>query len=60
MVGNILVIANWLAEKGIPEKANWIQENFLTGTAIAVITREDSLSDYFQCNCPRRTEHFQP
>jgi hydrogenase-4 membrane subunit HyfE len=37
MAGNILLIANWLAEKGVPEKANWIRENFLTGTAIAVI-----------------------
>ncbi|HML75742.1 MAG TPA: hypothetical protein PKB02_14730 [Anaerohalosphaeraceae bacterium] len=37
MAGNILVIANWLAAKGIPEKANWIRENFLTGTAITVI-----------------------
>jgi len=23
MAGNILVIANWMAAKGIPEKANW-------------------------------------
>lgn len=34
---NLLLIANWLAEKGVPEKANWLRENFLTGTAIAVI-----------------------
>jgi hypothetical protein len=34
---NIIVVANWLAEKGIDEKANWIREEFLTGTAIAVI-----------------------
>jgi hypothetical protein len=37
MAGNILVIGNWLAEKGVPEKANWLRENFLTGTAITVI-----------------------
>jgi hydrogenase-4 membrane subunit HyfE len=37
MAGNIIVIANWLAAKGIPEKATWIRENFLTGTAITVI-----------------------
>lgn len=37
MAGNILVIANWLAAKGIPEKANWIREHFMTGTAITVI-----------------------
>ncbi len=34
---DVLLIANWLAEKGVPEKANWLRENFLTGTAITVI-----------------------
>jgi len=34
---NILLVANWLTEKGVPEKANWLRENFLTGTAITVI-----------------------
>ena len=37
LAGNILLVANWLAERGVPEKANWLRENFLTGTAIAVI-----------------------
>jgi len=37
LAGNMLLIANWLAEKGVPEKANWLRENFLTGTAITVI-----------------------
>lgn len=37
LVGNILLVANWLAENGIEEKANWIRQEFLTGTAIAVI-----------------------
>ena len=37
LAGNILVVANWLAEKGVEQKANWLQEEFLTGTAIAVI-----------------------
>ena len=37
LAGNVLLVANWLAEKGVPEKANWLRENFLTGTAIAVI-----------------------
>ena len=36
LAGNVLVIANWLAEKGVPEKAHWIRENYLTGTTIAV------------------------
>ena len=37
LAGDVLLVANWLAEKGIPEKANWLRENFLTGTAFAVI-----------------------
>jgi len=37
LVGNILLIVNWLAEEGINEKANWLCEEFLTGTAITVI-----------------------
>lgn len=37
LAGNALLIANWLSEKGVPEKANWLRENFLTGTAVTVI-----------------------
>ena len=37
LAGNVLLVANWLAEKGVPEKANWLRENYLTGTAITVI-----------------------
>jgi multisubunit Na+/H+ antiporter MnhE subunit len=37
LAANILIVANWLVEKGIDEKANWIRQEFLTGTAIAVI-----------------------
>ena len=37
LAGNILVVANWLAESGIAEKANWLRHEFLTGTSIAVI-----------------------
>jgi len=37
LAGNILVVANWIAERGVEQKANWIREHFLTGTAIAVI-----------------------
>jgi len=36
LAGNILIVANWLAEKGVDEKATWIREEFLTGTAIVV------------------------
>ena len=37
LAGNLLVVANWLAEKGVEQKAHWLREEFLTGTAIAVI-----------------------
>ena len=37
LAGNILFIAQWLADKGVPETAHWIRQEFLTGTAIAVI-----------------------
>ena len=37
LAGNILLVANWLAEKGIEQRANWVREEFLTGIAIAVI-----------------------
>lgn len=37
LAGNVLLIANWLSEKGVPEKANWVRENFLTGTAVTII-----------------------
>lgn len=37
LMANILVVANWLAEKELAEKANWLREEFLTGTAIAVV-----------------------
>ena len=37
LAGNIVIIANWLAENGVQEKAHYLKENFLTGTAITVI-----------------------
>ncbi len=37
LAANILVVANWIAETGIAERAGWIRQEFLTGTAIAVI-----------------------
>jgi len=36
LLGNILVVANWLTEKGFADKANWIRQEFLTGTAITI------------------------
>jgi len=37
LMANVLVVANWLAEKGVAEKAGWLRKEFLTSTAIAVI-----------------------
>jgi hypothetical protein len=37
LTANILVVANWISDTGIAEKAGWIRREFLTGTAIAVI-----------------------
>jgi len=37
LMANILVVANWIAETGIAEKAGWLRKEFLTGSAIAVI-----------------------
>ncbi len=37
LLANIVVVTNWLIEKGVDEKANWVRYEFLTGTAITVI-----------------------
>ena len=37
LLGNILVVANWIANTGIAEKANWLRNEFLTGTAVTII-----------------------
>ena len=37
LMANILVVANWISDTGVAEKAGWIRREFLTGTAIAVI-----------------------
>ena len=61
LAGNVLLVANWLSEKGVPEKANWLRENFFTGTAIAVIVtllfllvtpKSNSKSLGFMHRCP--------
>lgn len=36
LTANILVVANWISDTGIAEKAGWLRKEFLTGTAIAV------------------------
>ena len=43
LMANIVLVANWLSEKGLPEFANHIRSNYLTGTAITVI------DDYSYC-----------
>ena len=37
LMANILIVANWIADSGVAEKAGWIRREFLTGTAAAVI-----------------------
>jgi hypothetical protein len=37
LAGNILFVANWLAEKGVVDWAKNIRTEYLTGTAITII-----------------------
>lgn len=37
LVGNILLVAHWLSEKGVVDWARNIREEYLTGTAITII-----------------------
>ena len=37
LVANIIVVANWISDTGVAEKAGWVRREFLTGTAVAVI-----------------------
>ncbi len=37
MAANIVVIANWLADTGVEQKASYVKEQFLTGTALTII-----------------------
>jgi len=37
LTANILVVANWISDTGISEKAGWVRREFLTGTAMGVI-----------------------
>jgi len=36
LLGNIILVANWLAEQGIVDVARYIRAEFLTGTAITI------------------------
>jgi hypothetical protein len=37
LLGNILLVANWLAERGVVDWARDVRSEYLTGTAIAII-----------------------
>lgn len=37
LLGNILFVANWLAEKGIVDWARSIRSEYLTGTTVTII-----------------------
>jgi len=37
LLGNILLVANWLAERGVVDWARNIRSEYLTGTAITII-----------------------
>jgi len=37
LVSNVLLVANWLSEKGVVDWAKNIRAEYLTGTAIAII-----------------------
>jgi len=37
LLGNILFVANWLAEKGVVDWAHHIRAEYLTGTAVTII-----------------------
>ena len=50
LLGNILMVAHWLAEQGVIDLARNIRTQYLTGTALTII------DDYSYCtsssNCP--------
>ena len=37
LLGNILLVANWLAERGLVDWARNIRSEYLTGTAVMII-----------------------
>ena len=37
LIGNVLFVANWLADKGVVDWAKNIRTEYLTGTAITII-----------------------
>jgi hypothetical protein len=37
LLGNVVLVANWLAEKGVVDWAGYIRAEYLTGTAVTII-----------------------
>ena len=37
LLGNILLVANWLADKGVVDWARGLRSEYLTGTAVTII-----------------------
>ena len=37
LIGNVLFVANWLADKGVVDWAKNIRTEYLTGTAITIV-----------------------
>jgi len=37
LMANVVIVANWLSDKGVSEFAQTIKSNYLTGTAITII-----------------------
>ena len=37
LVANLMLVTNWLAEKGVIDWANYVHKEYLTGTAITII-----------------------
>jgi len=38
LLGNILFVASWLAEKGVVDWARGVRSDYLTGTAVTIIS----------------------
>jgi len=37
LIANVVMVANWLSDKGISQFAQTIRDNYLTGTAVTII-----------------------
>ena len=37
LTANVVVVANWLSDKGVSQFAQTVKDNYLTGTAVTII-----------------------